>query len=305
MPSLKAECRRLGGWFLFGRLVLAATFFSIVPGTIGVSMQPEVIELRRSELVIVDPPIPPDGITFLSQPSDGRNIDAYANLTTYVEELTGVPATVPYHDVAIPLQQTPLEEMLAWRSPESGTPWSVWARERDPSLDSIYHYALRHNLARLLSELEISSAIEEWLVRQRGVSDWVPEHLGRNWDGWENRWDHFKWFRENVSEFAGTGSRQALGESFAWYTSRDYVPGSLPEFFETLFERMIAGTAPGMANHSQAHIDEVLKPRLANLRKVLAGEIPDIPQEQQFAGQDVQAFIHKRDVDWDVDVPVH
>lgn len=248
---------------------------------------------------------PPDGITFLSSPEDHRFVAAYANLTTYVNELTGVPATVPYHDVAIPLHETPLEEMLAWRSPESGTPWSVWARERDPSFDSIYHYTLRHNLARLLSELEISSAIEEWLVRQRGVSDWVPEHLGRNWDGWENRWDHFKWFRENVSEFAGTGSRQALGESFAWYTSRDYAPGSLPEFFESLFEQMIAGTAPGMANHSQAHIDEVLTPRLANLRKVLAGEIPDIPQEQRFAGQDVQAFIHKRDVDWDIDVPVH
>lgn len=247
---------------------------------------------------------PPDWITFLSSPEDHRFAAAYANLTTYVDELTGVPASVPFHDVAIPLQEAPLEEMLAWRSPESGTPWSVWARERDPTLDSIYRYTLRHNLARLLQQLGTWSAIEEWLVRQRGV-EWKVENEGSFWDGWKNRWDHYRWFRENVSEFAGTGSSQAFGESFAWYTSSDYVPGSLPEVFESLFEQVIAGTAPGMTNNSPAYIEGVLRPQLANLGKVLAGEIPNIPQEQQFAGQDVQAFIHKRDVDWDVDVPVH
>jgi hypothetical protein len=49
------------------------------------------------------------------------------------------------------------------------------------------------------------------------------------------------WFRENVSEYAGTNHHEAFAETFALYTSRNYEKGSLPKSIEDLMEDSLQG----------------------------------------------------------------
>lgn len=106
----------------------------------------------------------------------------------------------------------------------------------------------RHELGHRLQEFEPSDrlhrAYAEMVRETTDPKALEPYTRVRNPDG--SIPTGTEWFRLNVSEYAGCGKwTESVSESFTWFTSDDYLPGTLPPTVERLCRGMIEETRSG------------------------------------------------------------
>lgn len=78
---------------------------------------------------------------------------------------------------------------------------------------------------------------KELLLRNR---TWRSMDMYSKWDDlWKAKGS--KWFKKNVSNYAGTNVREAFAESWNAYMSPAYKKGMLPKEIENFFEEMLSG----------------------------------------------------------------
>jgi len=204
-----------------------------------------------------------------------------------------------------------LTAMGAWRN-EFGRPWTVASYGGDLTPERKVAHTIRFNIANILYSPFFNwtwDPIEEFLIEntsqgrtyveggcyhkeetieaKNGVVIDVhpPFELPKiNCDA-----VFLDWFRRNVSELAGMGWNEAVGEIFAWYHAPYYEEGDLPPEIEALVERWDHGDYRSTWD-DRAGFDALRKGLYAKLEKVNAGWMPET-EAARIANYDVLLFM--------------
>lgn len=103
-----------------------------------------------------------------------------------------------------------------------GIPWST-----DPTVEGIFRHEFTH-----YRDWKTEAAYRDALKQTKFV--------GKN----GKPVDTSTWAKQNVSQYAGTMTSEAIAELFSLYTTPGYEPGTLPPRIEAIMEAMGAGTPP-------------------------------------------------------------
>lgn len=205
-----------------------------------------------------------------------------------------------------PIAPEMLAEMDAWTN-EYGRPWSVASYGGTLTPERKLAHTIRFNTANIfyspyfghfwgiferymLSDIEIAQLYKdahcpghkeyiELLLHPEIKSPLIINHTKRG-DKLLCHTILHEWLQRNVSEFASLDALAAIGEMFAWYHSPDYAPGDLPPEVEEMIEGWNDEGARAWAGreYEGKRYEAIQKDLTANLERVNAGWLPDVPE---------------------------
>lgn len=205
-----------------------------------------------------------------------------------------------------PITSGMLAEMDAWTN-EYGRPWSVASYGGPLTPERKLAHTIRFNTAYIfyvphsgifwgsfekymLSDIEIAKSYKE--AKCPGHQEYIERLLNpeidrvllsshhRSYNELQCHTILHEWLQRNVSEFASLDPLAAIGELFAWYHSPDYAPGDLPPEVEEMIEGWYdEGARPwGWKTYEGKRYEAIQKDLMANLERVNAGWLPDVPE---------------------------